>query len=383
MVEASLYQLASFYPMILIISTGEDLSTDFVLEWLYRLGGNFCRVNFFELLLPDSRSNNIFYSLNENRLRINSKTIDLDSVNAVWLRKLGTYKKSSYYKSSVGLVRFDLLAKNSTEFGAFVMSVLKNINQEAYWITNLKHVGQSKWQVLKKAREVGLKVPETYFINQKFDLEKIRQKEAIINKTIQEPYFIDKGRHYFSMYTTDICNEDVKNLPERFMLSCVQTKIEKEYEVRSFFLDSDFFSMAIFSQNDPKTRLDFRNYNTVKPNRVVPYKLPDHIEEKLKTLMRSIDLNCGSIDLIRDKNGEYVFLEVNPNGQYGMVDHPCNYNLNKLIAEKLIYEDQKRQISPYSNKGTERKASSALSISTKEQEEIHSIRRKAHSKPIL
>jgi ATP-GRASP peptide maturase of grasp-with-spasm system len=270
-------------------------------------------------------------------------------------------------------VRFDLLAKNSTEFGAFVMSVLKNINPQAYWITNLKHVGQSKWQVLKQAREVGLRVPETYFINHKLDLKKIRHKGAIINKTIQEPYFIDKGRHYFSMYTTDICDEDVNNLPERFMLSCVQTKIEKEYEVRSFFLDNEFFSMAIFSQNDPKTRLDFRNYNTAKPNRVVPYKLPDHIEEKLKTLMRSIDLNCGSIDLIRDKNGEYVFLEVNPNGQYGMVDHPCNYNLNKLIAEKLIYEDQKRQVPSHFNQGPERKTSSALSISQKEQKEIHSI----------
>jgi hypothetical protein len=36
------------------------------------------------------------------------------------------------------------------------------------------------------------------------------------------------------------------------------------------------------------------------------------------------------------KKGEYVFLEVNPIGQFGMVSAPCNYNLEKKIAQYLI-----------------------------------------------
>ena len=32
-----------------------------------------------------------------------------------------------------------------------------------------------------------------------------------------------------------------------------------------------FYSSAIFSQNDPKTSVDFRNYNKDKPNRTPPY----------------------------------------------------------------------------------------------------------------
>ena len=50
-----------------------------------------------------------------------------------------------------------------------------------------------------------------------------------------------------------------------------------------------------------------------------------------------LNLNCGSVDMIVDKNGEYVFLEINPVGQYGMVNEPCNYNLDHLIANYLIH----------------------------------------------
>jgi len=46
-------------------------------------------------------------------------------------------------------------------------------------------------------------------------------------------------------------------------------------------------------------------------------------------------LNSGSIDILVTPNNEYVFLEVNPVGQFGMVSQPCNYYLEKRIAERL------------------------------------------------
>lgn len=92
--------------------------------------------------------------------------------------------------------------------------------------------------------------------------------------------------------------------------------------------------MAIFSQNDNKTSVDFRNYNLKKPNRVVPYKLPSYIENKLLKFAKSADLDTGSFDLIvTKKEKEYVFLEVNPYGQFGWLSKNCNYYLEKLIAE--------------------------------------------------
>jgi hypothetical protein len=53
-----------------------------------------------------------------------------------------------------------------------------------------------------------------------------------------------------------------------------------------------------------------------------------------------MNLNTGSIDLICTKSGEYVFLEVNPVGQFSMVSFPCNYYLEEKIADLLIQKDE-------------------------------------------
>ena len=115
--------------------------------------------------------------------------------------------------------------------------------------------------------------------------------------------------------------------------------IKKDYEVRVFYLLGKLYSMAIFSQNDDQTKVDFRKYNSEKSNRNIPYKLPNEIEEKICKLMEHLNLNCASLDLIKDVNSEYILLEINVTGQFGMVDFPCNYGLHKKVAETLIKLD--------------------------------------------
>jgi D-alanine-D-alanine ligase-like ATP-grasp enzyme len=56
------------------------------------------------------------------------------------------------------------------------------------------------------------------------------------------------------------------------------------------------------------------------------------IKIKLKKLMKELQLVSGSFDIIVTKTGEYIFLEVNPIGQFSQVSIPCNYYLEKRIA---------------------------------------------------
>jgi len=98
--------------------------------------------------------------------------------------------------------------------------------------------------------------------------------------------------------------------------------------------------MAIFSQKNNQTSIDFRKYDSQIPNRTIPYKLPVWVEKQLTSLFHKLGLNTGSVDLILTPNEEYVFLEINPVGQFGMVSYPCNYYLEKEVA-KLLYEKWK------------------------------------------
>lgn len=76
-------------------------------------------------------------------------------------------------------------------------------------------------------------------------------------------------------------------------------------------------------------------------NRFVPYCLELSVEEKLISLMRYLGLNTGSIDFIATKENKIVFLEINPGGQFGgMVSKPCNYFLEKEVADYLLKKCQ-------------------------------------------
>ncbi len=61
----------------------------------------------------------------------------------------------------------------------------------------------------------------------------------------------------------------------------------------------------------------------------IPGKYPPH------RLMQRLDLCFGAIDIIRRPDGEYVsLLEVNPQGEWGMLQKYLGYPIAETIAEK-------------------------------------------------
>jgi D-alanine-D-alanine ligase-like ATP-grasp enzyme len=81
------------------------------------------------------------------------------------------------------------------------------------------------------------------------------------------------------------------------------------------------------------TKQDYRNYDSYNSNRVVPFDLPEEISIKIKHFSKITNLKTGSIDLILSTKGEYVFLEINPQGQFIGVSNYCNFYLDKEVAE--------------------------------------------------
>jgi hypothetical protein len=49
----------------------------------------------------------------------------------------------------------------------------------------------------------------------------------------------------------------------------MKERIDKWIEIRIFFINDKFYSMAIFSQQNSKTKEDFRDYDFNKMNRMV------------------------------------------------------------------------------------------------------------------
>jgi ATP-GRASP peptide maturase of grasp-with-spasm system len=322
--------------MILLLSCDGDLSCDLVIDWLNYYKADYIRINsfdFFRERIKIIQGKDGLQSFEINEIELNT-----NKTNIVWFRKFGFFEESNFYKKISENFNFDITQHISREFNKLLNFFLLNLKDKR-WLTNPFKININKPYVLQIASKIGFNIPNTFIINNITVLNQINQNLELISKSILDPIIAEFDNNRCMMYTSQISDVDKNNLPDSFFPSYVQEKIEKEYELRIFFLNGICYSMAIFSQKDTKTKLDFRIYNWEKPNRFLPYKMPKEETIKIKRLMRSLELNCASIDMIKATDGKYYFLEVNPTGQFGMLDFPCNYGLHKRIAETLIKFD--------------------------------------------
>jgi len=321
--------------MVVIFSEKDDQSTSLVLTWLIRYKVPFVRIN------KGVNLDQIRINISEGQTELlfdNGRKIDLNKVSGYWFRRGGFVFNNQKISSSIATESLRLEVESiqkrelKTMYG-FLYSQLDKVKSIGSYST----AGVNKLEVLNYAQEVGLKIPETLITSKKTELLDFQKKnKEIITKAIYEvPILKEIEGHFFLYFTGLVKKEMIDSLPESFFPSLFQKCIEKKYELRTFFLNGKCKTMTIFSQEDQQTKLDFRYYNKKFPNRTVPFKLPKEIELKIKKLMKKIPLNCGSIDMILSKKLEFVFLEVNPVGQFGMTSYPNNFYLERDIAEYL------------------------------------------------
>lgn len=321
--------------MILIISKEKlDPSTDDIIEWLISWDINFTKLH-GENLYP-AYNNSVYIDFNLNQVIIGN--IDINQhFKYGWFRRwsdrghiseLASHNFSnSTFRNLTNVLDYDEISLREYFYDHISVD---------NWVSEPKTASINKLQVLRYANSIDLKIPESILCNDKQSLIKFIDKyEKVITKDISIPFSLFGKKKKRLSYAIELTESVLNGIPEKFNPSLFQKYIDKKFEIRSFYFNRRFYSMAIFSQNDDKTKIDFRNYNYDKPNRRVPYQLPIEIENKLTQLMDKFSLDTGSIDLIKDWDNNFIFLEVNPVGQFGMTSHPCNYKLEKLIAQKI------------------------------------------------
>lgn len=329
--------------MILLLSRQDDGSTRQVAEWLCAMKKKFVRLN------ADSQKNCLlgFDVLNGKfSIVINNKPyqFSVEGIKSVWHRRRGFSKENhNYTPNSLENLFHETspfaekqLKEEATEVAGYLYYRLET-NPAIHNIGSQSHNSVNKLIVLGMATSCGLKVPKSFIISTKKDLMVLFKKEKqLVTKAIGNGVYRFTNEFGYYSYTEKIGKTFIDSLPHTFFPSMVQKQIDKQYELRIFFLEGKFYSMAIFSQESSATSVDNRkNFEAECMPRRVPFLLPEKIKKKLSNLMRELKLNTGSIDMIVTKSNEYYFLEVNPIGQFGMVSQPCNYYLEKKIAESL------------------------------------------------
>lgn len=319
--------------LLLIVSSEVGATCD-IMAWLDVFGIEFIRINDLDKLLDQVRISIATETETIIYLAVGNNRINMNEISGSFVRH-GFIKYKSTYSSN----RFNdhhVIKKNMEIESNSLIDYIQNSLQNKPYIGRVRNQDVNKLQCLTLAKQVGLEIPDTLVTDNLRELISFRNKVGpVISKSLQNVVALVHDDLPHLNYTSEISQDDLEIIPKLFYPSLFQNKIDKEFELRIFYLDGEFYSMAILSQNDPQTSVDFRNYNLIKPNRNVPYQLPHDISMRIDSLMKKLGQQTGSIDMIVTADGKYIFLEINPVGQFGMVSYPCNYNLSKRMAEYL------------------------------------------------
>ncbi len=252
------------------------------------------------------------------------RRLDLEDIEAVWVRR------PAYPAVAEQMVRpsHRMFAANEThEALGGLWHALR-----ARWINDPgadERAGRKGFQ-LAMAQERGLEIPRTLMTND--------PDEAL--RFVDSCGYRDVVYKSFSS-TNDEWRETRVLKPEEVgMLAQVahapvifQEYVPAEYDLRVTVVDGQLFPAAIHSQQTAypvDSRIDIGNA------RVEATTLPDEVAEGLVAYTSDLGLVYGAIDLRLTPDGRYVFLEINPAGQFTYIEAATGLPIATAMARALL-----------------------------------------------
>lgn len=303
--------------MILIITHKDDYTADFLINKLNSRKASYRRLNCEDILTQP-------YKFNINN-GFSYQFLGEPNYSAVWFRrtKLPDFPDLPYHEK--------LYLLNETE--SFLKGLFTVI--DAKWLSDPFAVYKAEYKLLqlRTAESVGFSVPNTLITNSKTALLKFYEQcdRDIIIKPIGQTR-LSRGDSAQFIYTNKLTRYVLDDIGQYDLTPCIyQANVEKDYELRITVVGDKVFTASIDSQVDEDTITDWRR----KSKAFVKAEIPKDIELMCVNLVSALNLKFGAIDMIRTKNGNYIFLEINPNGQWAWIESETNLPISDAIIDLL------------------------------------------------
>jgi glutathione synthase/RimK-type ligase-like ATP-grasp enzyme len=194
-----------------------------------------------------------------------------------------------------------------------------------------------KLHQLMLASQLGFTVPDTLVSNDPDDVLAFYSRHAghVISKRAAFSLLNEHGNHVYR-YTERMSRRDLGYVDAvRFCPMIFQAYVPKEFELRITVVGDQIFAAEIYSQESNHTKHDWRRYDHYR-TRYSVHNLPDEVGELCRLLTKRMQLTFGAIDMIVTPAGEYVFLEINANGQYLWIEERTGLPITSSIVDLLV-----------------------------------------------
>ncbi|MVA59443.1 hypothetical protein GOZ88_25475 [Agrobacterium vitis] len=311
--------------MILILTNERDLTTDFVIRELKRRGRDHFRLNTNVIadmsFALDPITMSLVVSSRERRVQI-------DQVRAAYFRRpeLPDLNKLDHDMGQ--------RAYASTEWSALLKSLYLLVGSR--WLSHPRDIliAEDKPSQIYLAKRLGFNVPDTVITNDLDTARTLLAQGPIVGKPHRQAVVEIEGSEHvmFTSRIDAIAEEDREAL--QYAPVIFQRLIPKKFDIRVTVVGEQVFSVAIHSQEYEEASLDWRRGSNPKIRHEV-ITLPGDIQLACTELVRQQKLRFGAIDLVLGEDGQFWFLECNPNGQWAWIENRTGLPIAAAIVDEL------------------------------------------------
>lgn len=314
---------------ILIVSTKFDPHVDIIVESLSERHIPFARFNTEDYPLKSSLS--VFLSSEgyQEKLKIpNNPEIEGHKIGSVWYRRPAPFEFPPKFSPQARV----FAERETTAAIRGLYSLL-----DCIWVNHpdKNRIAEIKLNQLQRAIQLGFEIPRTLVTNDSADARKfIRSVQGnVVVKTLSGGAVLDE-ENPTAIFTNILKPDAVKHLKEvRFTPTLFQEYVPKSVEIRATVVGNQVFAAEIHSQSLESTRYDWRRKALELVHK--QHQLPKDIEQKCLSLVKSFGLHFGAMDLILTPRDRYIFLELNPNGQWAWIENLTGLPITDALIDVL------------------------------------------------
>jgi hypothetical protein len=314
---------------VLIITNDHDEHADAVSGELSRRGVPVFRFHPADFPHSCSVSIEIDAGRVSGEIRTADDRVDLADIRAAWFRRSGNLYETRLTITSEKLENYVKIQSQAT------VSALCSSLRQALWVSHPLTLRRAEVKALQlvEASRAGLKIPHTLISNDPERatpfVEAMGDADCAVKPLLAVGVTDDEGG--FRMPLTAMLPrghslESVAHAP-----TILQPYVEKAFELRCVVIGERIFAAKMDTQANERSRIDSRGGD---PDHEI-FELPHEVEASLQRVMASFGLNFASLDMIVTPDGEFVFLELNPNGQWLWLEYALGLPLVASMADLL------------------------------------------------
>jgi hypothetical protein len=196
------------------------------------------------------------------------------------------------------------------------------------WINppSATQAAENKFRQLKFAKLHGLGIPRTLVTAQPDRFRAFLKMEGVVVAKALDSYsWEQESGETLAAFATVLDLERGSHLSDDDIAQCVtiyQQRIDKVADVRMVIMGTDAFAFKVIQLGEQHFdfRIGFYQQNQLRYEAIA---IPTSIKKKVIDLTSSLGINFASADFALQADGEWIFLDLNPNGQWLFVEDGC------------------------------------------------------------